>query len=111
MQKPKTSRFDAAEYLGTPEARVEYLRAALETEDMTFILDSIGVLARAVGMSQIAKDAGVGRESLYKAFRSDSNPEFATVLRVIHALGARLTVEPAPKEPEAIRPVARHANV
>ena len=63
------SRFDAAEYLDGPEARAEYLRAAMETEDMAFILDAIGVLARAKGMSQVAEEAEVGRASLYNSAR------------------------------------------
>ncbi len=95
MPNPKLSRFDAAEYLDSIDARVEYLRAALETSDTAFILDSVGVVARALGMSQVAKDAGLGRESLYKALRADANPEFGTIVRVLSALGLRLSVEPA----------------
>lgn len=95
MEKSELSRFDAAEYLDSVEARVEYLRAAMETGDTGFILDAIGVVARAKGMSQVAKEAGVGRESLYKALRPGSNPEFATVARVMNALGVRLSAEPA----------------
>jgi probable addiction module antidote protein len=66
----------------------------METEDMAFILDAIGVLARAKGMSQVAEEAGVGRASLYKTLRADSNPEFETIMRVMHALGVRISVEP-----------------
>ena len=100
MAKDNLSRFDAAEYLDSPEARVEYLRAALETEDKAFILDAIGVVARAEGMTQVAERAGVGRASLYKTLRADSNPEFETVMRVMRALGVRLSAEPVTKEPE-----------
>jgi probable addiction module antidote protein len=95
MTKNNLSRFDAAEYLDSNEARAEYLRAAMETEDVAFIMDAIGVIARAVGMSQVAKEAGVGRTSLYKILRADSNPGFETVMRVVHALGLRLSAEPA----------------
>jgi len=95
MAKTNLSRFDAAEYLDSNEARAEYLRAAMETEDMAFIMDAIGTIARAMGMSQVAKEAGVGRASLYKTLRADSNPEFETVMRVLHALGLRLSAEPA----------------
>jgi probable addiction module antidote protein len=95
MTKTNLSRFDAAEYLDSNEARAEYLRAAMETEDVAFIMDAIGVVARAMGMSQVAKQAGVGRASLYKTLRADSNPEFETVMRVFHALGLRLSAEPA----------------
>jgi probable addiction module antidote protein len=98
MAHDKLSRFDAAEYLDSEKARVEYLRAALETEDKAFILDAIGVIARAEGMTQVAAKAGVGRESLYKTLRADSNPEFETIMRVLHALGVRLSAEPVSKE-------------
>lgn len=107
MGKLTVSRFDAAEYLDSPEARVEYLRAALETEDPAFILDAIGVVARAEGMTQVAEKAGVGRASLYKTLRAGSNPEFDTVLRVLHALGVRLTAEPA--EPDLHKKELEHA--
>src|SRR5277367_3267971 len=100
MTKTNLSRFDAAEYLDSAEARAEYLRAAMETEDVAFILDAIGVLAREKGMSQVADEAGVGRESLYKALRADSNPEFKTVMRVMHALGVRMSAELAKPELE-----------
>lgn len=90
----KTRQFDPAEYLTSDEAIAEYISAALETEDAAFIADALGVVARAKGMSQVARDAGLGRESLYKALRSDGNPEFSTVLRVLHALGLKLATEP-----------------
>lgn len=90
----KTRQFDPAEYLTSDEGIAEYISAALETEDAAFIADALGVVARAKGMSQIARDAGLGRESLYKALRSDGNPEFSTVLRVLHALGLKLATEP-----------------
>lgn len=92
-----TRPFDPAEFLNSDEAVAEYISAALETEDAAFIADALGVVARAKGMSQIARDAGLGRESLYKALRSDGNPEFSTVLRVLHALGVRLEARPLPQ--------------
>jgi len=91
----KTRVFDAAVYLDDEEAIAEYLTAALETGDASFIADALGVVARAKGMTRIAEDAGLGRESLYKALREGANPELATVLRVIRALGLRLTATPA----------------
>jgi probable addiction module antidote protein len=100
VEKSNLSQFDVVEYLDSPEARLEYMRAALETEDAAFIMDALGVVARAAGMSRIASEAGRGRESLYKALRADGNPEFETVLRVMHAVGLRLTAEPAATEPE-----------
>jgi probable addiction module antidote protein len=91
----KTRVFDAAVYLDDEEGISEYLTAALETGDASFIADALGVVARAKGMTRIAEDAGLGRESLYKALREGANPELATVLRVIRALGLRLTATPA----------------
>src|SRR5580698_6286494 len=90
----KTTPFDAADYLDTPEAQGEYLRLSFESEDPGEIQEALGTVARARGMSQIARDAGVGRESLYKALSGTGNPEFATVIRVLHALGLHLTVTP-----------------
>jgi probable addiction module antidote protein len=95
MDTNKLSRFDAAEYLDSPEARAEYLTAALETGDMPFILDAISIVARAEGMTSVADRAGVGRTSLYKTLRSNANPEFETVLRVFEALGVRLCAKTA----------------
>lgn len=99
MVQTNVSRFDAADYLDNTEARLEFMRAALETEDPTFIFDALGTVARAIGMSKIADETGLRREGLYKALREDGNPEFATVLRVMHAVGLRLTAEPAELEP------------
>jgi probable addiction module antidote protein len=92
--KTKTRPFDPAEYLSDDEAIAAYIEEALEIGDSAFIADALGVVARARGMSHIAKEAGLGRESLYKALSSDGNPEFATVLRVLKALGLRLSVSP-----------------
>jgi probable addiction module antidote protein len=97
----KTKPYDSADYLDSEEAVVAYLEEALESDDAAFIAHALGVAARARGMTQIAKDAGLSRESLYKALSADGNPEFATVLRVLKALGLRLSVtpvEPAPAE-------------
>ena len=94
-EKLKTRPFDPAEYLGTDEAIMAYIEEAIETSDPAFIADALGVVARARGMSQVAKDAGLGRESLYKALSVDGNPEFGTILRVLKALGVKLSVAPA----------------
>jgi probable addiction module antidote protein len=91
----KTRVFDAAVYLDSEEAIAEYLTAALETGEASFIADALGIVARAKGMTRIAEDAGLGRESLYKSLREGANPELTTVLRVIRALGLRLTAAPA----------------
>ncbi|HTT99241.1 MAG TPA: addiction module antidote protein [Rhizomicrobium sp.] len=91
----KTTRFDAAEYLDTPERQAEYISAALETGDAAFVRDAIGVVARARGMNEIARVAGLNRESLYKALGETGNPEFATMLNVLRALGLELSARPA----------------
>jgi probable addiction module antidote protein len=80
---------------GRRKAIAEYLTAALETGEASFIADALGIVARAKGMTRIAEDAGLGRESLYKSLREGANPELTTVLRVIRALGLRLTAAPA----------------
>ena len=92
--KIKTRPFDPAAFLDSNEAIAAYLEEALDIGDPAFIADALGVVARARGMSQIAKESGLGRESLYKALSSDGNPEFGTVLRVLKALGMRLSVAP-----------------
>ena len=90
----KTSPFDSAEYLDSPEAIEAYLEDALESNDSAIVAHALGVIARAKGMSQIAQDAGLSRESLYKALSAEGNPELATVLKVIKALGLKLTIAP-----------------
>lgn len=92
-RKVKTRPFDPAKYLGTPEAIAAYLDDAFESGDAKVIADALGVVARASGMAQVAKSAGLGRESLYKALSADGNPELATVVKVLGALGLRLSVE------------------
>jgi probable addiction module antidote protein len=87
----ETFPFDAAEYLDSDEAIAAYLDEAFLTQDPVFITHAIGVAARARGMTQVAKDAGLSRESLYKALSDTGNPEFATVLRELQALGLRMT--------------------
>jgi len=95
MGKTKTTRYDAAEYLETPEEMAAYLEACLEEAngDAAFIAKAIGNIARARGMSQIARDAGLSRESLYKALSGDRTPGFDTILKVIDALGLKLHAE------------------
>jgi probable addiction module antidote protein len=92
----KTFPFDAAEYLEDDEAIIEYLeeamKIAMEDSDPSFLTVALGTVARARGMSQIAKDAGLSRESLYKALGSEGNPEFGTVLKVLQALGLKLSI-------------------
>jgi probable addiction module antidote protein len=94
-KKTKTSPYDSAEYLSSTEAISAYMEEALATEDSAFIAKALGTIARARGMSQIAKKAGLSRESLYKALSKEGNPEFSTVIRVMHALGLKFSVTPA----------------
>ena len=91
----ETRPYDSARYLDSDEAIAGYLEGAFETEDAAFIAHAFGIVARARGMTQIAKDAGLSRESLYRALGENGNPEFATVLKVAKALGLRLTVAAA----------------
>jgi probable addiction module antidote protein len=92
VAKTKTIPWDSAKYLKTDEDIAEYLEAVFEDGDPALITHALGVVARAKGMSQIAQAAGLGRESLYKALSPDGNPEFATVLKVVRALGLKLKV-------------------
>lgn len=86
----KFSRWDSAKHLKTDEDIAAYLDAVLEENDPALITHALGVIARAKGMAQLAHDTGLGRESLYKALSADGNPEFATVLKVVRALGLKL---------------------
>jgi probable addiction module antidote protein len=104
MGKAKTTRFDAAEYLDTPARQAEYISAALEAGDATFVRDAVGVVARARGMSSIARATGLNRESLYKAFGESGNPEFGTMLGVLRALGLELAARPTKEKPIRRRP-------
>ena len=89
--KTKTSAYDVAEHLRTPEEMAAYLDAWLEEapDDAAGIALALGDIARAKGMTQVAKDAGLSRESLYRALSADGNPSFATVLKVAKALGVK----------------------
>ena len=103
----KTTRFDAAGYLDTDERQAAYITAALETGDADFVRDALGLVARARGISGIAKSADLNRESLYKALGENGNPEFGTIMRVLNALGLTLSARPAaPKRPAKKRRAA-----
>lgn len=97
MDKIKISelkKFDITESLNSEEKIAVYLQLALEENDPSELAHALGVVAKARGMTQIAKDAGIGRESLYKALRAGSEPRFDTINRVMNALGVKLTVSP-----------------
>jgi len=95
MEKTKTSKYDVAEHLRTPEEMAAYLEACLEEAngDAAFIAKALGDIARAKGMSQVAREAGLSRESLYKALSGERTPGFDTILKVIGVLGLRLHAE------------------
>ena len=95
--KTKTTAYDVAEHLRTPEEMAAYLDAWLEEapDDPTGIARALGDIARAKGMSLVAKEAGLSRESLYRALSAQGNPSFATVLKVAKALGVRFHAQPA----------------
>ncbi len=95
MTKTVTSPYDVAEHLRTPEEMAAYLEASMEAADggAAFIAKALGDIARAKGMSQVARDAGLSRESLYKALSGDRNPSLDTVLKVVGALGLKLRAE------------------
>ena len=96
MSKTKTTKYDVAEHLRTPEEMAAYLEACFEESegDASFIAKALGDIARAKGMTQVARDAGLSRESLYKALSGERTPSFDTILKVIKALGIELHAAP-----------------
>ncbi len=92
---PKLVAFDAARYLNDDAAIAEYMTVVLEANDSDLLLLALSDVARAKGMAQVAKDAGLGRESLYKALAPGAKPRFETILKVARALGVKFTAHPA----------------
>ena len=90
----KTTKWDVTEHLDSPEAIAAYLEAALEDGDPALITAALGDVARAIGMTKIARETGVTREALYRALSAEGNPEFATVLKVLKTFGLRLSPVP-----------------
>jgi probable addiction module antidote protein len=95
MPKTPTLPWDAAQHLETEEDMAAYLEAALEEGDPALVAAALGDIARAKGMTQLARETGLGRESLYKALSPTGNPEFATIMKVVSALGLKLHATPA----------------
>lgn len=93
----KFTKYDTVEHLKTDADMAAYLDACLEEagDDPAYIAHALGIIARAKGMTQLARDTGLARENLYKALSSDGNPEFGTVLKVIKALGLKLHAQSA----------------
>ena len=88
--------FDAAAFFATPERQAQYISAALETGDVGFVRDAVGIVARARGMAEIAKAAGLNRESLYRTLSRRGNPEIRTLFNLLHGVGLRLNITPEP---------------
>ena len=91
----ETTLYDTADYLDSPESIAAYIEAAFEDGDPALITHALGVVARAKGMSQLTRDAGVTREALYKALKADGDPKLSTFIGVMKALGMRLTARAA----------------
>ena len=91
----KFARFDAADYLDDEETIAEYITAALEDANPDVFLTAVRDVARARGMAQLAQDTGLGRESLYKALTPGAKPRYDTMLKLLNALGVKLTASPA----------------
>lgn len=87
MKTIEASVWDSAEVLDTPEAIEEYLAAAFETEDPVFVAKALGVVARTRNMSELARNVGMTRAALYRAFSGETSPEFATIMKIMQALG------------------------
>ena len=105
----KTTTFDPAKYLDDPDAIAGYLSDAFETEDVAFIADALGVVARAKSMTKIAREANLSRESLYRSLSTEGNPELGTLVKVMSVLGLRLQVSPIEHE-ESEEPEIQHAQ-
>jgi len=95
MGKTRTRPWDVAEHLETEEDMAAYLEAVLQEGDSALVAAALGDIARAKGIAQIARETGLGRASLYKALSPEGNPELATVLKVVRALGLQLHAAPA----------------
>lgn len=90
----KLSKFDAVEYLDSPEMITAYLNEALETGDPKYISQAIGTIARAKGMTAVAKESGLSRENLYRSLSGDGTPEFGTIMKVLGAMDIQLEAKP-----------------
>ena len=104
MSKTTTTRYDVAEHLRTPEEMAAFLEACLEEADgdAAFFAKALGDIARAKGMAKVAKEAGLSRESLYKALSGERSPDFDTILKVVGALGLKLHAEAVPGKSSSV---------
>ena len=92
MKQLNLTTFDVSQYLGSKEMIAEYLSQVLQDGDSDELLEAVGNIAKAKGMAQIAKDTGLGRESLYKTFQAGTKPRFETVMKVLNSFGVKLEV-------------------
>ncbi len=92
----ETTKFDIADYLDSNEMIAEYLNAVLEEGNDTEVVAAIGNIAKAIGMTKIAKETGMSRPSLYKALSDGAKPQFSTIMKVLKAVGGQLKVNPVP---------------
>lgn len=106
----KLTDFDAADHLADDEGRSYFLSEALATGDPAYVAHALGVIARSRGMADVAKDAGVSRQSLYRALGEGGNPALDTVLKVVQALGIQLIAAPASPQKKRSKPVRRPAQ-
>lgn len=90
----ETSKFDIADYLDSKEMIAEYLNTVLEEGNTTDIINAIGHVAKAIGMTKISEETGLSRPSLYKALSDDSKPQFATIMKVLKAIGGQIQINP-----------------
>ena len=90
----ETTKFDIADYLDNKEMIAEYLNSVLEEGDNNDIITAIGHIAKAIGMSQISKETGLSRPSLYKALSDGANPQFATIMKILKVIGGQIQVTP-----------------
>lgn len=96
----KTTRFDILDHLKTPEERLAYLEAAFDEGDPSFITVALGDVVRSIGMSAVAREAGVTREALYKALSETGDPKLTTLVKVMGALNLKLSARPAQRQPK-----------
>jgi probable addiction module antidote protein len=89
----KLKDFDAAEYLDTPETIAEFLNEAFETGDSAYVTKAVGIAARVKGMTNVSREAGLSRESLYRSLNGESKPEFGTIVQVLDAMGVQLAAK------------------
>ena len=91
----ETSKFDIAEYLDSPQMITEYLNNVLEEGDSQDVVNAIGYIAKAIGMTKISEETGLSRPSLYKALSDGAKPQFATIMKVLKVIGGQIQVTPA----------------